>query len=75
VLFDEMLSQRLSEAGELRALDEKSGFYADPVSRAIRSASQSPPADHPVSWLASERLAKAWQDVIAGHNVVTNPEP
>ena len=70
VLFDEMLSLRLSEAGELRPLDEKSGFYGDPKSHDVRHAGLArPPSTHPVSWLASERLGRAWQAVLAGRKV------
>jgi poly(3-hydroxybutyrate) depolymerase len=74
VLFDEMLSARLSERGELRALDEKSGLYGDPKTRTVQSASESkPPAQYPVSWLPTARTAQAWEAVLAGHTV-ENPD-
>jgi dienelactone hydrolase len=70
VLFDEMLSRRLSETGEVRALEEKSGFYADGRLRTVQPVGETkPPASYPVSWLSSERLARAWQDVIAGRTI------
>jgi dienelactone hydrolase len=70
VLFDDVLSRRLSENGEVRALEEKTGFYADAKLRTVQSAGQTkPPATYPVSWLMSERLGRAWQDVIAGRTI------
>jgi len=70
VMFDEMLSLRLTEKGELRSLDEKDGFYTDAKLHTVQPVGQSkPPSGYPVSWLVSERLTLAWQDVVAGRTV------
>jgi poly(3-hydroxybutyrate) depolymerase len=74
VLFDEMLSARLSENGELRALDEQGGFYGDARTRTVQPARDAkPPAQYPVSWLPTSRTARAWEAVLAGHTV-ENPD-
>jgi len=60
----------MSENGELRPLDDKAGFYGDARLRSIQPADQGkPPGNYPVSWLMSERLARAWLNVIAGMTV------
>jgi len=70
VFFDEMLSARVSESGELRALDEKSGLYGDEKTRTVQPARDSkPPAQYPVSWLPTARTARAWEAVLAGHTI------
>jgi poly(3-hydroxybutyrate) depolymerase len=74
VLFDETLLARVSESGELRDLDEKSGLYGDSKTRTVRSAGESkPPAQYPVSWLPTARTARAWEAVLAGRTV-ENPD-
>jgi len=70
VLFDEMLSVRLSSAGELLPLDESRGFYGDPKLHTIEPAGEAkPPSKYPVSWLPSARVARAWEAVLAGKSV------
>jgi hypothetical protein len=65
-----MLSARLSESGDLRALDEKTGLYGDGKSHTVQPARDSkPPAQYPVSWLPTARTARAWEAVLAGHTV------
>jgi dienelactone hydrolase len=70
VLFDDMLTARLSDDGSLRALDMNSGLFGDAKSRSVQSVGESaPPANYPVSWLPSARVARAWQAVLAGQPV------
>jgi dienelactone hydrolase len=70
VLFDEMLSARLTDSGELRALEEKSGLYGDAKTKAVQPVGDSkPPAQYPVSWLPTVRTAHAWEAVLAGRTV------
>ena len=70
VLFDEMLSARVSDNGELRAVDEMTGLYGDAKTHSVQPASESkPPAQYPVSWLPTARTARAWEAVVAGHTV------
>lgn len=70
VLFEEMLTARLSAADQLRPLDEKSGLFGDPKTQSVQPVGESkPPANYPVSWLPTERLARAWQAVLAGKAV------
>jgi dienelactone hydrolase len=67
VLFDEMLSARLAENGQLRPLDEKQGLLGDAKAHTVQPAGAAPaPARYPVSWLPSARVARAWQAVLAG---------
>jgi dienelactone hydrolase len=70
VLFDEMLSARLSDSGTLRDLDEKGGLYGDGRTRTVHPARDAkPPAQYPVSWLPTARTARAWEAALAGHTV------
>jgi poly(3-hydroxybutyrate) depolymerase len=70
VLFEAMLSARLSDTGQLRPLDENRGWFGDAKSHSIQPVGASkPPANYPVSWLPTERVARAWQAVIAGKMV------
>jgi poly(3-hydroxybutyrate) depolymerase len=70
VLFDEMLSARVTDHGELRAVDEMTGLYGDAKTRSVQAAGESkPPAQYPVSWLPTARTARAWEAVLAGHTV------
>ena len=70
VFFDEMLTARVAETGDLRPLDEKSGFYGDPRAHTIQPAAEAkPPSKYPVSWLPSPRIAHAWEGVLAGRTV------
>ena len=65
-----MLSVRVSDHGELRAVDEMTGLYGDAKTRSVQPASESkPPAQYPVSWLPTSRTARAWEAVLAGHAV------
>lgn len=70
VLFDEMLTARVAPDGRLHAIDEKSGLYGDAKAGAVQAAGGStPPSKYPVSWLPSARIARAWQQVLAGQAV------
>jgi poly(3-hydroxybutyrate) depolymerase len=67
VLFDDMLTARLSDDGSLRALDTKSGLFGDAKTQSVQAVGESaPPAKYPVSWLPSARVARAWRAVLAG---------
>jgi len=70
VFFDEMLAARLSPDGSLTPLDEKSGLFGDSRTQTISPAGDTkPPAQYPVSWLPTARVARAWQQVLAGKTV------
>jgi hypothetical protein len=70
VLFEEMLAARLSADGRLEPLDETSGFLGDPKTQtATPVAGAKLPANYPVSWLPTARVARAWQAVLAGKTV------
>ena len=70
VLFEEVLAVRVSDSGDLHPVDEKSGWYGDPKLRTVQRAGDSTvPAKYPVSWLPTERAARAWQAVLAGKQV------
>lgn len=70
VLFEDMLAARVGDDGRLKPLDEKSGYFGDPKSREVQPAADAkPPAGYPVSWLPTQRTARAWQSVLAGHAI------
>ena len=70
VLFDDMLSARLGDDGRLRAVEEPRGFFGDAKTQTVQPAAETkPPANYPVSWLPTARVARAWQAVIAGKPV------
>ena len=70
VLFDEMLSARVTDGGGLRPLDEKSGFYGDARAHTVQPTLESKPSSqYPVSWLPTARVARAWEAVLAGKAV------
>jgi uncharacterized protein (TIGR03435 family) len=73
VLFEDMLRARLSSDGRLKPLDEKSGFFGDAKTQTVTPvAGVKPPANYPVSWLPTARVARAWQAVLAGKTVEVN---
>jgi poly(3-hydroxybutyrate) depolymerase len=70
VLFEEMVDARVSADGHLRPLDETRGWFGDARAQTVQAAADGKaPANYPVSWLPSARLARAWQAVIAGKTV------
>ena len=70
VVFDDMLNARLADDGRLKRLDERAGLFGDPKTGTVQPVGDSkPPADYPVSWLPTARVARAWQAVIAGKPV------
>lgn len=72
VFYEEMLAARLSGSGSLKPLDEKAGLFGDAKAQAVQPIGETkPPSAYPVSWLPNQRVARAWQAVLAGKN----PEP
>jgi hypothetical protein len=71
IFFDAVLPLRLdapantASSTPLKALDERSGILGDLVKRSLRSASDVPTATHLTAWFPSERIARAWQALLA----------
>jgi len=65
VFFDDMLAMRLGEAGALRPLDPKAGFIGDFKAKSFAAASGLPAPQGPTAWLATERVARAWQAMVS----------
>jgi hypothetical protein len=70
VFYEEMLNARLGDTGSLKPLDEKAGLFGDAKSQSVQAvADTKPPSQYPVSWLPNQRVARAWQAVLAGRAV------
>jgi poly(3-hydroxybutyrate) depolymerase len=70
MLYEDMLAARLPEAGSqsstLRPVSENAGFYGDMKTKTFEPVKDAKAPAYPVAWLPTERLARAWQAVIAG---------
>jgi hypothetical protein len=60
MIFEDILSLRLSETGVLKPLPEKTGFLGDPKSKTVRPMSEGSAPNYPTAWLPSARVAHAW---------------
>ena len=66
VFFDDVLPLRLGGASSaLRPLDEKTGFVGDYHAKTIAVMGEAALPSYPTAWLPTERVARAWQAVIA----------
>jgi poly(3-hydroxybutyrate) depolymerase len=63
VFFEDALAARLGDDGRLKAVAERSGLAGDMKSKTFGPIPDKLPA-YPVSWLLSERTARAWADLI-----------
>lgn len=68
VLFEEVLAARVTADGHLHPIDDQSGLFADSKTGAVRPVRGAPAPAYPVSWLPSERVARAWAAVSAGRS-------
>jgi poly(3-hydroxybutyrate) depolymerase len=59
--YREVLMKRATGGTKLKSMNINDGYYCDPVSRSCVPAAQSDAPREPVSWLATESLAKVWQ--------------
>ena len=67
MFFEDMLAARLPASGSnLRALDEKAGFYGDVKTGEVQRVEEAKAPATPVAWLPNERIARAWQAVVRG---------
>lgn len=70
MFFEDMIAMRLPEAdrpdGPLKPLAASSGYFGDPGTRTFQPAAGAEAPKAPVSWLPTERLARAWQAIISG---------
>jgi poly(3-hydroxybutyrate) depolymerase len=69
IFFEDVLALRLgasSNGGRLGAVDEKSGFVGDLKAQTFKTAADAGTLSVPTAWLPTERVARAWQAVVAG---------
>ncbi len=59
VFFEDVMSLRLGKNG-LQALNEATGFLADPKLKSFRAAGEGKAPPYPVGWVPTERVARAW---------------
>jgi poly(3-hydroxybutyrate) depolymerase len=65
VFFEEVLKLRSrSPDGSLTKLDEKSGFLGDLTARTFAPLGDARVPNYPTAWLVSERVARAWQEMV-----------
>jgi hypothetical protein len=57
--FEDVMSLRLGKNG-LQALNEATGFLADPKLKTFRAVTEGKAPPYPVGWLPTERVARAW---------------
>lgn len=70
IFYEDVLKLRLEPGGEpgsgtMKALSEKDGFLGDPHTRTFQAAGAGKAPDYPTAWLPTERVARAWQAVVA----------
>jgi poly(3-hydroxybutyrate) depolymerase len=59
IFFEDVMSLRLGKNG-LQALNETTGFLADPKLKSFRPVTEGKAPPYPVGWLPTERVARAW---------------
>jgi dienelactone hydrolase len=59
VFFEDAMSLRLGKTG-LQALNETSGFLADPKLKSFHAETEGKAPAYPLGWIPSERIARAW---------------
>ena len=65
VFFEEVLKLRSRNPdGSLTKLDEKSGFLGDLTARTFALLGDARVPNYPTAWLLSERVARAWQEMV-----------
>ena len=62
--YDDILPMRIGgPGGTLKPIPEKSGFIGDLKAKTFMAIGDTKPPTEPNSWLASERVARAWQAI------------
>jgi poly(3-hydroxybutyrate) depolymerase len=64
LFFDEVMTARLGSDGALRPLAEGSGWLGNLTDHTVGAVPAGRGPTVPTAWLPSERLAKAWQQVV-----------
>lgn len=65
VFFEDVLAARLPDAGGgLKPMPAKPGFLGDFKTKSYQPIGDAAPKD-PTAWLATERVARAWQDMVS----------
>jgi len=65
MFFADVLALRMSSASMI-PVDASSGFIGDLAAGTIQPAARAPAPAAPSAWLPTERIARAWQQVITG---------
>lgn len=65
MFFDDVVAARLGPSG-LKAADPSAGFIGDLSTFEFHAAAGAPAPAVPTAWLPTERIARAWQAVVAG---------
>jgi poly(3-hydroxybutyrate) depolymerase len=74
VFFDEVLKLRTRNPdGTLAKLEEKSGLLGDLTARTFAPLGDGRVPNYPTAWLPSERVARAWQDMVTSPSDSTRP--
>jgi poly(3-hydroxybutyrate) depolymerase len=62
--FEDVLAVRLTDEGGLRPMPAKPAFLGDFKTKSFQAVGDSMPRG-PTAWLPSERVARAWQDMVS----------
>jgi poly(3-hydroxybutyrate) depolymerase len=63
VFFEDVLASRLTESGGLKPMPAKPSFLGDFKTKSFQPMGDAAPKD-PTAWLPTERVARAWQDMV-----------
>jgi len=64
LFFEDVLAARLNQDGTLKALAEGNGLVGDPKTGNFGPAAPKGAGNYPSVWLVTERVAKAWKDMM-----------
>jgi poly(3-hydroxybutyrate) depolymerase len=64
VFFEDVLAMRVSDTGRLLPMPSKPAFLGDYKSKSFQPAGDAAPRD-PTAWLPTERVARAWQNMVS----------
>jgi poly(3-hydroxybutyrate) depolymerase len=68
IFFEDVLSMRV-QGGAMKTLAEKDGFAGHIKGRTFQPASSAGNSNVATAWLPSERVARAWQDMVKGEKI------
>lgn len=75
VFFEDVLAARLANpAAGLAAMPAKPGFLGDFKTKTFQAIGDAAPKD-PTAWLPTERVARAWEDMVRGGDAGPSKDP